>query len=98
MPLSPSQLRKHRETDEFMGQRSHLRVYYGPEDSRSVALTRVSDSGSTVDVPLHVLLDTLGEAARKKRAWVEDFQDEKITISADLYEVIAAYRQIKRPA
>lgn len=81
-----------------MGRRSQLRVYYGPEDSRSVAMTQVSDSARTVDVPLRDILDTLGEAARKQRAWVEDFQDEKVTISADLYEIIAACRQMKHPA
>lgn len=81
-----------------MGRRSQLRVYYGPEDSRSVAMTQLSDQEKTVDVPLHMILETLGEAVRKRRAWIDDFQDEKVTISADLYEIITAYQQMKRPA
>ena len=81
-----------------MARRSELRVYYGPEDNRSVALSQVAEAENSVEVPLHLLLETLGEAVRKKRGWIEDFQGEKVTISADLYEIIAAYRQMKRPA
>ena len=64
-----------------MERRSQLRVYYGPQDSRSVALTSVSDSASTVDVPLRTLLDTLRQAEGEKRAWIEDFKDENVAIS-----------------
>lgn len=81
-----------------MARQSQLRVYYGPEDSRSVALNRVSNGDNRVDVPLQDLLETLGDATRKERAWVEDFHDEQVTISADLYEIIAAYQQMKRSA
>ena len=81
-----------------MAQRRQLRVYFGPDDARSAPLNKVQESDGVVEVSLSEVLDTLGEAVRKDRAWVEDFRDERITISTDLYEVIAAYRHLKRAA
>jgi hypothetical protein len=81
-----------------MARKSQLRVYYGPHDTCSVALNQIEGSKNTVEVPLTELLETLGEAMRKKRAWVGDFRDEQVTISADLYEIIAACQHMKRPA
>ena len=81
-----------------MAQRRQLRVYYGPEDSRSVALSEMQSTKQTVDIPLRMLLDTLGDAMRKQRAWLDDFDDEDVTVSSDLYEIIAAYQHWQRPA
>jgi hypothetical protein len=48
-------------------------------------------------VALGEVLPALADAVRSRRAWVKDFEDDKITLSADLYEVLLAYRQM-RPA
>ena len=77
--------------------RSQLRIYYGPDDSRSVALDRLQLTKQTVEVPLSELLSTLVDAVRKNRSWVDDFRDEEVSISTDLYEVILAYQHYRRP-
>lgn len=84
--------------DYSMARDRQLRVYYGPEDTRSVPLSRVRDDSTTVDISLQELLDILGDAVRTNRAWTDDFRDEQVKISTDLYEVISAYGQMKRSA
>ena len=39
-----------------------------------------------------------GDAACSKRTWLKDFEDDEITISRDLYEVILAYQHYQRPS
>lgn len=67
-----------------------LRVYFGPEASPT-------DKSETIDVPLGAILPQLVEAVLTRRAWLDDFADEKLTISTDLYEVLLAARR-QRPA
>lgn len=81
-----------------MSHQSKLRIYYGPEDTRGVALTSVEGAAGKVEVQLEDLLETVGDAVRKHRTWVKDFRQEKVAVSTDLYEVIAAYQQLKRSA
>lgn len=75
---------------------SHLRVYYGPaeeeEASQPVNVT------SLVSVPLREVLPLLVDAVRSERTWLADFQDEEITLSTDLYEVLLAYQHYRRPS
>ena len=78
--------------------KSQLRIYYGPDDSRSVALDQLKHAKQTVEVPLAELLSTLVDAARKKRTWIDDFRDEEVSVSTDLYEVILAYQHYRRPS
>jgi hypothetical protein len=76
-------------------QRSHLRVYNGPQhDSHAEAETRQD----VVGVPLGEILPLLVDAVRSQRTWLADFQDEEVTISSDLYEVILAYQHFRRPS
>jgi hypothetical protein len=35
---------------------------------------------------------------RNERTWLRDFEDDQITISTDLYEVILAYQHYRRPS
>ena len=46
---------------------SRLRIYYGPDDTRGVALDQLKRAKQTVEVPLAELLSTLVDAARKQR-------------------------------
>jgi hypothetical protein len=75
---------------------SGLRVYYGPED----VLTSEQESSARqmVRVPVSEVLPLLLEACRTKRAWLEDFSDDELTISSDLYEVLLAYQHFRRPS
>ncbi|MCE9527014.1 MAG: hypothetical protein K8R36_13270 [Planctomycetales bacterium] len=77
--------------------RNRLRVYYGPED---VLTTQGQESSprQMVNVPVGDVLPLLLEATRSRRAWLEDFADDEITISSDLYEVLLAYQHFRRPS
>lgn len=75
--------------------RSQLRVYYGPQSDVCAA---VADSKDTVSVALSEILPLLADAVRNERTWLSDFQDDPITISTDLYEVILAYQHYRRPS
>ena len=73
---------------------SQLRVYNGPyEDTADTLPIRQS-----VSVPLGEVLPILADAVKHRRMWLEDFQDDEITISSDLYEVLMAYQNFRRPS
>jgi hypothetical protein len=75
---------------------SHLRVYYGPqEESSTISL---QDQRETVSVPLMEVLPLLADAVRSERTWVQDFANDEVTISMDLYEVLLAYQHYRRPS
>ena len=74
---------------------SHLRVYYGPDEETTTA---TGPAAGTVSIPLGRIMPLLAEAAQSKRTWLEDFNDDEVTISEDLYEVILAYRHFRRPS
>lgn len=75
--------------------RSRLRVYFGPETDSTTAL---APAPKTVTVPVGEVLSLLADAAASKRAWLKDFEDEEMTISSDLYEVLLAYEHFRRPS
>ena len=73
--------------------RNRLRVYYGPEEE-----LKSTQAANTVSVQLGEVLPLLAEAMRQGRAWVDDFCDDEVTISSDLYEVLLAYQHFRRPS
>ena len=76
-----------------------LRVYYGPqEDSDSVQTAQSKPSRQTVTVPLLEVLSLLADAVQSDRTWLRDFEDDEITVSMDLYEVVLAYQHYRRPS
>lgn len=75
---------------------SHLRVYYGPAEEEETA--QPVNVTSVVSVPLREVLPLLVDAVRSERTWLSDFQDEEITLSTDLYEVLLAYQHYRRPS
>ncbi len=50
-----------------------------------------------VTVSVADALPLLLDAARTHRAWLNDFADDSLEISQDLYEVLLAYREIGAP-
>ncbi|MFO0914499.1 MAG: hypothetical protein U0795_16185 [Pirellulales bacterium] len=77
----------------------HLRVYHGPEQSNRLPAFS-SDRGpkGTVTVPLGDVVQALADAVRHRRGWVDDFAQDEVTISTDLYEIILAYQYYCRSA
>ena len=73
--------------------RNRLRVYYGPEEE-----LESTQPANTVSVQLGEVLPLLADAMRQGRSWVDDFCDDEVTISSDLYEVLLAYQHFRRPS
>lgn len=71
--------------------RTHLRVYYGPEETVEPEINRVT-------VPLGEVFPLLSDAVRSQRTWLRDFEDDEITISSDLYEILLAYAHFRPSA
>jgi hypothetical protein len=65
----------------------HLRVYPSPQDNDATA-----SPAETVKVSLAELLPLVALAHRKNYLWLQDFLDDEVRISADLYEVLQAFR------
>ena len=73
-----------------------LRVYHGPATEKT-EYERSPHARECVSVPLGEILPILADAIRTRKEWVRDFEDEEVTISTDLYEVILAYQHFRRP-
>lgn len=63
-----------------------------------VSLGSTKEAEKKVTVRLADILPLLIEATQKNRAWIQDFGDDKISLSQDLYEVALAYRSMRRAA
>jgi hypothetical protein len=77
--------------------RTNLRIYRGPSD-KTTAVRPASTSPATITVNVGEVLPLLADAVASKRTWLSDFEDDEITISADLYEVLLAYKYYRHPA
>lgn len=75
-----------------------LRIYYGPQEHVAGLNTQPDPARQTVTVPLGEIVSLLADAVQSKRTWLRDFDDDEITISMDLYEVILAYQHCRRPS
>lgn len=77
--------------------RCHLRVYHGP-DSLSSPVNQPATSSDRVTLPLREIFPLLADAVRSQRTWLRDFEDDEVTVTTDLYEVILAYQHCRRPS
>ncbi|MFC1757498.1 hypothetical protein ACFL2H_01860 [Planctomycetota bacterium] len=73
-----------------------LRIYNGPDDCGEPTSELESAKSQTVTVPLGEVISSLADAVESNRMWLRDFEDDEVTISADLYEVMLAYRALCR--
>ena len=73
----------------------HLRLYSGPSASRAAAEPAARNP---VTVPLGLVFPILAECLESDRTWLRDFEDESVTISADLYDIILAHQHFQRPS
>jgi hypothetical protein len=76
----------------------HLKIYRGPESTTAPTLAKNSAGKACVTVPLSEALPLLADAFNAQRTWLSDFEDDEITVSADLYEVLLAYQFYRRPS
>ena len=78
---------------------NHLRIYYGPaDDPDAVGVAESRVRRETVTVPLMEVMPLLADAVQSERTWLRDFQEDEMTISMDLYEVLLAYQHYRRPS
>jgi hypothetical protein len=75
--------------------RANLRIYRGPVEEKA---TPATSAASTVTVNLGEVLPLLADAVASQRTWLGDFENDEITISSDLYEVLLAYQYYRHPA
>ena len=75
-----------------------LRIYFGPDQESSTSVASQAPEPDSVTVPLGEIFSWLNDAVRDGRTWLRDFEDDEVTISSDLYEVILAYQHYRRPS
>jgi len=74
----------------------NLRIYRGPREEATTTVDHSNESHITVNVG--EVLPLLADAMASQRTWLQDFENDDITISADLYEVLMAYQYFRRPS
>ena len=82
---------------EYYMAQPQLRIYFGP-DQESAASVAAMSAPDCVSVPLGEVFNWLSDAVRNGKTWLRDFEDDEVTISTDLYEVILAYQHYRRPS
>jgi hypothetical protein len=70
----------------------HLRVYPTSGDTTGEA------QDPTVRVSLGELLPLIAVAQRKNYLWLQDFLEDEVCITPDLYEVLRAFRSYRPSA
>ena len=75
-----------------------LRLYCGPDASGTASVTETKHTPDSITISAGEVFAWLADAAQDSRAWLRDFEDDQITISSDLYEVILAYQHFRRPS
>ena len=73
--------------------RPRLRLFIGEDE---LAGTDVADA--EVSIQLEELTRILADAIIWDRTWLADLGDEPVKVSADLYEVLMAYSQMRPSA
>ncbi len=78
---------------------SRLRLYRGPDDIEDCLLPSASGTPATaqpavVALRLRDILPTLVEAIRGNYLWIEDFLDDEVKITEDLYQVLRAFAEM----
>ncbi len=76
----------------------HLKLYRGPNETETSTLGSDAEGGANITVSLQEVLPLLADAFNSQRTWLSDFEDDDLTISADLYEVLLAYQHFRRPS
>ena len=76
-----------------------LRIYLGSTDSCEPEIASPGEPArNEMTVALGDILPLLADAVQMQRAWLQDFANEPVTMSADLYEVLMAYQDLRQTA
>jgi hypothetical protein len=77
---------------------NRFRIYYGPEEAAPGTTVVGGRRSNQVTVPAGEIFAALADAIYNNRAWLQDFENDEITITRDLYDVILAYEHSRRPS
>ena len=77
---------------------NRLRLYCGPDASGTASVAETKQTAKTSRSPPERFSPGWRTPHKTDRAWLRDFEDDQITISSDLYEVILAYQHFRRPS
>jgi hypothetical protein len=72
--------------------RPRLRLFTGDELEGSTA------TEEQVSVRFGEITRALADAVRWDRTWLRDFEDDQVSVSSDLYEVIASFSRLRPSA
>ncbi len=75
------------------GMRSRLRLFVGGETPEETV-----DAEPEVSIKLGELTRILADAIIWDRTWIADFADDDVRISADLFEMLSSYSQMRPSA
>ncbi len=68
--------------------RHRLRLFTGNDDVATATAEQVT-------VRLGDISRALRDATRWNRAWLDDFADDEVQVSPDLYDIISAYMRLR---
>lgn len=68
--------------------RHRLRLFTGDDDVATATAEQVT-------VRLGDISRALRDATRWNRAWLDDFADDEVQVSPDLYDIISAYMRLR---
>ena len=74
-----------------------LRIVY-TSAGQTNAMPSPSAANDHVTVRLEDVFPLLADAIHGNRSWLNDFADDPVTITSDLYEVLLAYEHHRRAA
>jgi hypothetical protein len=74
---------------------SHLRLFPAPDE---VDNDDLESSEPSIRIRLGDLLPLMALAQKMHFIWLKDFLDDEVSISADLHDVLQAFRGVRSPA
>lgn len=78
--------------------RPSLRLYTGETSATAVSEPGLMLAEPEVTVSLGQICQILADAVKTRRAWLNDFADDRVQISADLYDVLSTYWNLRPSA
>lgn len=70
----------------------HLRVFSETAEPRFAA------QDPSVRISLEDLLPLLAIAKKHNYLWLQDFLEDEVLVTPDLYDILRAFRQVRRPS
>ena len=78
--------------------RPSLRLYTGEAQAKTASEADLMLAEPEVTVSLGQICQVLADAVKTRRAWLKDFSDDRVQISADLYDVLSTYWNLRPSA